>query len=115
MPPPISIARATFPIKTLFAGQVRIGLCMEPYVCSSFPFWFWFLKGLNEASVADYAGKDCLTPTTCTDVGASLALLRRLMITEILYLLRQIFLLIFHFSDPQTYLAVQVRVLVVCI
>ncbi len=67
---------------------------MEPYVCSSSPFWFWFLKGLNEASVADYAGKDCLTPTTCTDVGASLALLRRLMITEILYLLLQIFLLV---------------------
>ena len=55
---------------------------------------FCFLKDLNEASVADYAGKDCLTPTTCTDVGASLALLRRLMITEILYLLRQRFLLI---------------------
>ena len=93
-PRPFLLIVQRFRSRHCLRGQVRVGLCMEPYVCSSSPFWFWFLKGLNEASVADYAGKDCLTPTTCTDVGASLALLRRLMITEILYLLRQIFLLV---------------------
>ena len=89
MLPPISVD-ATFPIKTVFAGA-GTGRPRSGIVRNSSPFCF--LKGLNEASVADYAGKDCLTPTTCTDVGASLALLRRLMITEILYL-RQTFLLI---------------------